>query len=103
MASHWSLEIANGLLVAERRGRIQPEDVPRLTRFLLALPIAVDPTARRRSVQAVHRVARTHGLSAYDGAYLELALRNGVPIATLDAALRSAAESEGVRLFAPSG
>lgn len=96
VASHWGLEIANGLLVAERRDRVTPQDVPRLVKFLLALPIAVDPTVRKRPVETVRRLARTHGLSAYDAAYLDLAVRHGVPVASLDAALRAAAEAEGV-------
>jgi predicted nucleic acid-binding protein len=95
-ASHWGLELANALLVAERRGRIEPRDVSRLVRFLLALPIAVDPIARRRPVDSIHRLGRSHGLSAYDAAYLELAVRYGIPIATLDSDLRAAAEAEGV-------
>jgi predicted nucleic acid-binding protein len=99
-ASHWGLEIANALLVAERRRRIEPGDVSRLAKFVLALPIAVDPVARRRPVDSTHRLGRSHGLSAYDAAYLELAVRHGIPIATLDSALRVAAESEGVGVFA---
>jgi predicted nucleic acid-binding protein len=95
-ASHWGLEIANALLVAERRRRIEPGDVSRLAKFVLALPIAVDPVARRRPVDSIHRLGRSHGLSAYDAAYLELAVRHGIPIATLDSALKVAAETEGV-------
>jgi predicted nucleic acid-binding protein len=95
-ASHWGLEVANAFLVAERRGRIDSGDVPRLSKFLLALPIAVDPVARRRGFESMHRLGRAHGLSAYDAAYLELAVRYGIPIATLDSDLRVAAEAEGV-------
>jgi predicted nucleic acid-binding protein len=95
-ASHWGLELANALLVAERRGQIEPADVSRVAKFVLALPIAVDPVARRRPLAAIHRLGRTHGLSAYDAAYLELAVRHGVPIATLDSDLRDAAYAEGV-------
>lgn len=102
-ASHWGLEVANGFLVAERRGRIAARDVPRLTKFVLALPIAMDPVARRRPLGSVHRLARSHGLSAYDAAYLELAVRHGIPIATLDSPLRSAARAEGVGVFADEG
>ena len=83
--------------------RIAARDVPRLTKFVLALPIAMDPVARRRPLGPVHRLARSHGLSAYDGAYLELAIRHGIPIATLDADLRAAARAEGVGVFAEGG
>ena len=99
-ASHWALEVANGFLVAERRGRIAARDVAGLTKFVLALPIAVDPVARRRPLGSVHRLARSHRLSAYDAAYLELAIRYGIPIATLDSPLREAARAEGVGVFA---
>ncbi|MEQ1856466.1 MAG: type II toxin-antitoxin system VapC family toxin [Longimicrobiales bacterium] len=102
-ASHWGLEVANAFLVAERRGRIDSGDVPRLARFLLALPIAVDPVARRRAVESIHRMGRAHRLSAYDAAYLELAVRHGIPIATLDSELRVAAEAEGVGILAIEG
>jgi predicted nucleic acid-binding protein len=98
-ASHWGLEVANALLVAERKRRIEPGDVARLAKFVLALPIAVDPIARRRPIDSVHRLGRSHGLSAYDAAYLELAVRYGIPIATLDADLKVAAEVEGVGLL----
>jgi predicted nucleic acid-binding protein len=101
VASHWGLEIANGLIVAERRRRVRGEEVPRLAKFLMALPIGVDPAARGRPLTTVHRLARTHGLSTYDAAYLELAIRHGIPIATLDRDLRGAAEAEGVAIFAP--
>ncbi len=102
-APHWGLELANALLVAERRGRLEPSDVPRLTKFLLALPIAVDPVARRRPLDSIHRLGRSHGLSAYDAAYLELAVRYGIPIATLDTDLRAAAEAEGVGILSVEG
>lgn len=103
VASHWGLEVTNGLLVAERRGRIEAGDAARAVALLLALPIAVDPVARRRAFESVHRLGRTHGLSAYDAAYLEVAVRHGVPIATLDTELRAAAAAEGVPLFEPAG
>jgi predicted nucleic acid-binding protein len=102
-ASHWGLELANAFLVAERRGRIAPSDIPRLAKFLMALPIAVDPVARRRPIDSIHRLGRTHGLSAYDAAYLELAVRYGIPIATLDSELRAAARAEGVGTLTVEG
>ena len=102
VASHWGLEVANGLLVAERRGRMRSADVPQLVSALLALPIAVDPPGRARSLTTVHRLARTRELSSYDAAYLELAVRYGLPLATLDLRLREAAEAEGVGRFEAS-
>jgi len=97
--SLWLLEVSNGLLVAERRRRITRSDAARFASLLLALPIVVDPPDRRRVFETTPILARRHGLSAYDAQYLELALRQGVPLATLDEALRTAALSEGVRVF----
>ncbi|MEX2049598.1 MAG: type II toxin-antitoxin system VapC family toxin [Gemmatimonadota bacterium] len=96
VAPHWGLEVVNGLVVAERRGRIDAAGVAEFTRLLLALPIASDPSTRGLAFAAVHRLARTHALTSYDAAYLELAVRLGVPLVTLDGELRSAAEAEGV-------
>ncbi|NJD18244.1 MAG: type II toxin-antitoxin system VapC family toxin [Gemmatimonadetes bacterium] len=98
-ASLWPLEVANGLAVAERRGRLDAPAAARFMELVLALPIAVDPVSRASGLRSAHRMARTRGLSAYDAAYLELALRCGTPLATLDTRLREAAEAEGVRLF----
>ena len=95
-ASVWPLEVANGLLVAERRQRLTAGEATRAGRFILSLPVAVDPVARTRPFEEVRRLARTHGLSAYDAAYLELAVRLGLPLATLDRTLGRAAREEGL-------
>lgn len=100
VASHWGLEVVNGLLVAERRRRIAADEAVRFARFLLALPIAVDPVARGRAFETVLRLGRLHQLTAYDAAYLELAIRHGIPLATLDRTLRVAADAEGVGVAA---
>ena len=88
----WGLEIANVLRTAERRGRISTDDVNRASTNLFSLPVAVDPVARDWAFTTVLRLARLHGLTTYDAAYLELAMRHELPIA----ALVVAAESEGV-------
>ena len=93
----WPLEVSNGLTVAERRGRIDPEDSARFTRLLLALPIIIEPVDRRRVLEQTRVLARRCNLSAYDAHYLELAIRYGIPLATLDGGLQQAAEQEGVR------
>ncbi|NNM04034.1 MAG: type II toxin-antitoxin system VapC family toxin, partial [Gemmatimonadetes bacterium] len=93
----WPLEVSNGLLVAERRDRIEPAASARFTRLLLALPIVVEPVDRRRVFEQSRSLARRRNLSAYDAQYLELAIRFGIPLATLDGGLRQAAEAEGVR------
>ncbi len=99
VASLWPLEVANGLLTAERRGRIEAADARRFLHLLLSLPIVVDPVARRRAFEAVHALAKKHALTSYDAAYLELAVRLGLPIATLDGPLRASAEAEGLAPF----
>lgn len=103
VASHWPLEVANGLLTAERRGRIGARDATRVGRLLLALPIAVDPVERGRALGETSRLARSRDLTSYDAAYLELALRRGLPLATLDEELRNAARAEGAGLFSLPG
>ena len=97
--AHWALEVSNGLLVAERKHRITAQEATPVARLLLALPIAVEPHERTRDLTATYRLARTRGFSSYDAAYLELAVRTGVPLATLDGELREAAVAEGVELF----
>ena len=101
VASLWPLEVANGLVVAERRGRLDAAASVRFMELVLALPIVVDPVSRGRSLTGTYGLARARGLSAYDAAYLELALRQGAPLATLDGKLREAAAAEGVPLFGP--
>ena len=100
--SIWLLEVANVLLVAERRGRINSADAARFLDLLSALPITIDETTRERAWGPIAGLGREHGLSSYDAAYLELAMREGVPLASRDAALRSAAEASGVAVM-PGG
>ena len=99
----WMLEVSNGLLVAERRSRLDSAAVTQFTRLLLSLPVAVDPAERGRAFGETRRLARTHGLTSYDAAYLELGVRLGAPLATLDVALATAADEEGVALFGSPG
>ena len=96
----WPLEVANALLVGERRGRTTPADAAHFLAILGTFPIAVDDeTVARAWVETMH-LARTHNLSSYDASYLELAMRLGLPLATLDAKLKTAAKAVGVSLFA---
>lgn len=98
-ASLWPLEVTNGLVTAERRGRLGRADAAQFVRLLLSLPIVIDPVARRRPFESTYGLARTRGLTTYDAAYLELAIRLGIPLATLDGRLRDAAAEEGVELL----
>ncbi len=85
----WSIEVGNVLLVATRRGRIKADDWHRIRDALEALPINVDPDSGNRVLHTVLPVASEYKLSVYDAMYLELALRLGQPLATLDKKLGS--------------
>jgi predicted nucleic acid-binding protein len=97
---HWALEVANGLLTAERRGRLREADVERAGRFLADLDVEIVPVELFTATGSVLDLARKHKLSAYDAAYLGLAWFRGVPLATIDAKLRAACAAEGVPLAA---
>jgi predicted nucleic acid-binding protein len=98
----WPLEVANALLVGERRSRATEANVTTFLRLLAALPIALDDdTASRAWPHSLH-LARSHRLSVYDAAYLELALRQGLPLATLDDRLAAAATAAGVPTYKPA-
>jgi len=98
--SIWPLEVANGLRSAERRGRIDEREVPAVIRLFATLPIEVVPTHLEQALGDVLFLARAAGLSAYDAAYLDLALRRGLPLATADEYLADAARAAGVEVFA---
>ena len=94
--SIWLLEMANVLLVAERRKRISKAQSRRFVELLQTLPIAVDDVSAARAWDGVLSLAREQQLSAYDATYLELAMREGLPLATADNALKRAAKRCGV-------
>ena len=94
--AHWELEVVNGLMAAERHGLIGASDTDRLSRLLGLLPIEVEPPVRGERLRMTHRLASQHGISGYDAAYLELALRKGSQLITMDQALSAAARKEGV-------
>jgi predicted nucleic acid-binding protein len=93
------IEALNGLLTAERRGRIDSEARRRLGGFLRELPIDIDDETAGRVWNDTAGLARAHGLTAYDATYLELAMRLGLPLATSDAALIAAAGAAGVAVL----
>jgi predicted nucleic acid-binding protein len=95
----WYLEVANAFLMGERRGRNTPADTCRWTGFLALLPITVDDQTIARAWNDTSRSARLQNLTAYDATYIELALRRGLPLATLDAKLRAAAIAAGVAVY----
>jgi predicted nucleic acid-binding protein len=97
----WPYEVANGLAVAERRKRITSANVARYLDHLAKLPISIDSTDRSqigRAFDQVLSLARRYRLSVYDAVYLELAVRLGLPLASLDHGLRKSAEAAGVEL-----
>lgn len=96
------LEVANALLVGERRKRATEADTLKWPAILAALPITIDAETNTPSWDATLNLARGHNLSAYGAAYLELAIRRGLPLATLDARLLAAAEAVGVARFEAS-
>ena len=90
----WQLEVANVLLVAERRGRVSEAQAERFVGLLEQLPIRVDTEGI--DLTRLLGVGRRHGLSAYDACYLVLAERLGVALATLDGGLATAGRAAGV-------
>jgi len=95
----WPLEATNALLVAERRGRLERDRRRRLCGFLKALPVALDAETAAQAWTATAGLAERFGLSAYDAAYLELAERLDLPLASLDGDLRHAAGTLGLSLL----
>ncbi len=87
----WPLEALNGLLSAERRRRLDRDRRTRLASFLRALPVTLDPSTADRAWDTTNNLAERHGLTIYDAAYLELAQRRRLPLASLDKAVRAAA------------
>ena len=95
----WRLEIANVLEMGVRRGRHDAAFREMTLADLALLSIQVDPHTNDRAWGATIRLAERHRLTVYDAAYLELALRRGLPLATLDRELRVAANAENVTLL----
>lgn len=97
--SIWPLEIANALLIAEKRKRIAQAQVTPILQQIASLPISVMPVDAKQAFGRILPLARQQTLSEYDAAYLELALRHQLPLATLDSALRRSAQDTGVVLL----
>jgi predicted nucleic acid-binding protein len=95
----WRVEVANALLMAERRKRIVAETTLAFLDVLLRLNVIADSEDDETVWRRIVALAREQGLTAYDASYLELAIRMNVPIATKDARLIKAAEACGVSLF----
>lgn len=95
----WHLEVANILIMGERRKRSTQADTVTWMNFLAGLPITVDEETKARAFSDITNLSRAHNLTAYDAAYLELAMRRGLPLASLDDQLKTAAKAVGVPLY----
>ena len=94
--SLWPVEVGSVLLTATRRGRIDMSEWPVICTSLDALPIEIEPVSTSLIWEHALALANRYDLSVYDATYLELALRLRLPLATLDQALASAAQTAGV-------
>jgi predicted nucleic acid-binding protein len=95
----WWYELANALVAAQRRRRISEADSAGLWDLYGRLPVAIDLNLDAARAARFQSLAIGHGLSAYDAAYIELAERKGLALATLDRRLRAVAGASGVALF----
>ena len=95
----WPLEVVNVLLVAERRNRLKQVDSVRFITLLSQLPIDVEHEGPERKMKDLLSLGRANNLSSYDAAYLDLAMRNDCPIATLDKKLIEAAKNVDVTIL----
>jgi len=96
----WPLEVVNVLLAAERKKCISEADSVRFISLLSQLPIIVEYESSDKAMKDMLGLARAHNLSSYDASYLDLAMRKGLPLATLDEKLRKAIKSTKVGLLA---
>ena len=91
----WSLEVANVLVKAQAKGLVSEARASAFVGLLADMAITVDTSTATRALGDTLQLARRFKLSSYDAAYLELALREGLPLATLDADLQSAMKQVG--------
>ena len=96
--SLWGLEAANVIVRAEAKGLLAEARSAEFLGLLQGMAITVDAATAGRALNDTLQLARRFKLSAYDASYLELALREGLPLATVDAALRGAVEKTGAAL-----
>lgn len=92
----WPTELTNVLRNGEKHGRIAPAATDAFIEAMLQSPVIVEPPPDADQARRVLALAREFKLTAYDAAYLELALRRGLPLATSDAQLAKAANAAGV-------
>ena len=95
----WHLEVANALLHAKKRGRIDQAGIEKFCTMLQGSEIEVDDQTMTLAWSKTLSLGEAYGLSVYDAAYLELSLRRGLPLATLDQPLRAACAKAGVKVL----
>jgi predicted nucleic acid-binding protein len=95
----WFLEVVNVLAMAEKRKRIAADTSDEFLSLLNTFDIEVDSAAPGRAFTYLLPLCRSHGLTSYDAVYLDLAVRRGLPLATLDNGLRRGAKTLGVELL----
>ena len=95
----WALEVANILVMAEKRKRLDAAAVALFVALLETLDLRADDAPAGRAFGEILALARREGLSSYDAAYLDLAMRRGLPLATRDKALVQAARRAGVAVI----
>jgi len=95
----WWSELENGILMGERRGRKTLAESSAFLKLVRALPIRTDDTPRHRVSDDILDIGRRFNLTSYDATYVELAVREGVPLATFDAAVRKCASNVGVKIL----
>ena len=96
---HWYLEVTNVLALAEKKHRIKPQASDTFLSLLQVMDIHVDFELPSKAFAQILALCRKHHLTSYDAAYLELALRRKLPLATLDDDLRKVAKKLGVVLL----
>ncbi len=94
----WFLEVANGLLTAQRRKLLTASERKSALEMLSALRVTIDDDSGHAAFRKTSRLAEKYGLSVYDAAYLEVALRRQLPLGSRDGPLRSAAKRCGVKV-----
>lgn len=100
--SLWVLEVASGLILAERRGRVDAAEVEQACQLyekMMGSYIEVHADHPQADFRDLQGLARKHQITAYDAAYLFLALQSHIPLATLDSSLASAAKNSGVAVL----
>lgn len=95
----WFTEMANGLLVLQRRRKITPAERRTALQTLSDLTLVVDEEAHRAAFRKTSELAEKHGLTVYDATYLEVAVRRKLSLATRDSALKTAAKQCGLRVL----